>query len=120
MRALAILAFIAAILCIAYGVWYAIEIVNTREREAPKHRASSAKKVYCKDCKHFRVGKSAFVSGAETEMCLVAKESHDPVSGVKLDPSNPRTKNRNFDCPDYTPPGAERIRRTAPGPRSAT
>lgn len=111
MRALAVIAFIAAVLCIAYGIWFAIELSNKREREAPLHRASRPKKVYCKDCKHFRVGKSAFVSGAETEMCLVAKESHDPVTGVTLEPTNPRTKNRNFDCGDFTPPGAERIRR---------
>jgi len=119
MRALAILAFIAAVLCVGYG---AVLLMEALERHERSRKASGSKKVYCKDCKHFRVGKSAFVSGAETEMCLVAKESHDPVSGVKLDPSNPRTKNRNFDCPDHTPPGAERIRRTVPGrgPRSAT
>lgn len=93
-------------------VWLLISMAERRQRRQPKKPIRKAEKtdrrVFCKDCKHFKVSP---IAGVPVEKCLVAEERVDPVDGVKRVHSYPRMKNMSFDCPDHTPHGAERIRR---------
>ena len=62
--------------------------------------------VFCKDCRNLLLPATQLGE----PRCRVAVVSYDPLAGEVLSPSDPRELNADFDCPHFTPMGAERIR----------
>lgn len=67
---------------------------SAEQDDAPIVRASSPVRIFCKNCLHYE-------EDHDDDECLRGEAVLCPVYGQTFKRTDPREKNKNFDCPDF-------------------